>query len=75
MSGSNPFHVECVILSVRQPGVFQVELPNGHRLLGYVVRRERDQASNLKVGDRVEIELSAYDLSKGRVRPKKEETK
>jgi translation initiation factor IF-1 len=57
---------------VREAGVFRVELPNRHRLLGYVVRREREMVSHLRVGDRVEVEVSPYDLSKGRVRLEKE---
>lgn len=73
MAGANPFRVEGVVVSVWQPGVCQVELPNGHRLLGYVVRRERDESSALVAGERVEVELSPYDLSKGRIRLKKEE--
>jgi len=73
VAGTNPFRVEGVIVSMGEPGVFLVELPNRHQLLGYVVRREREMASHLRVGDRVEVEVSPYDLSKGRVRLKKEE--
>ena len=73
MAGTNPFRVEGVIVSVKESGVFLVELPNRHQLLGYVVRREREKTSHLRVGDRVEVEMSPYDLSKGRVRWKKEE--
>ena len=72
MAVANPFRVEGVIVSVWQRGVYQVELANGHRLLGYVVRRERDALSVAGLGDHVEVELSPYDLSKGRVRLKKE---
>ena len=73
MAGTNPFRVDGVILTVRAPGLFLVELPNRHRLLGFVVSREREQASHLRVGDCVKLEVSPYDLSKGRVRLKKEE--
>jgi translation initiation factor IF-1 len=73
VAGTNPFRVEGVIVSVRESGIFLLELPNRHQLLGYVVRREREKATHLRVGDRVEVEVSPYDLSKGRVRLKKEE--
>jgi len=73
VAGTNPFRVEGVIVTVREPGLVVVELPNRHRLLGYGVRRERERMSHLRVGDRVEVEVSPYDLSKGRVRWKKEE--
>jgi translation initiation factor IF-1 len=61
--------VEGVIVSVLQPGLFQVELPNGHRLIGYTTRREREALAGVVAGSRVKLELSPYDLSKGRVRP------
>jgi len=65
----NPFHVECMIAGVVQPGVYVVELSNGHRLVGYAVRRDREWAMGLKLGERVTVECSPYDLSKGRLRP------
>ena len=68
MSGDDPFHVEGVIVEVLQPGLFCVELSNGHRLLAYGRRRDRDWLLGLSTGQRVNLELSAYDLSKGRIR-------
>ncbi len=72
MCDDNPFELEGLIVYVRQPGVYDLELPNGHRLLGYVVRRDRDLVTDLRVGSRVKVEVSPCDLSKGRVRMKKE---
>jgi translation initiation factor IF-1 len=71
VAGTNPFDVEGVIVGVLQPGVFRVALSNGHQLIGYVVRRERDWGLGLGPSDRVRIECTPYDLSKGRVRPGK----
>lgn len=68
MSGTEAFCVEGMIVTVRQPGLFDVELANGHRLLGYVTRRERERLAGAAVGHRVRVELSPCDLSKGRVR-------
>ena len=68
MPSSSAFHVEGVISRVIQPGVYRVDLPNGHRLLGYVVRRERARWAGLKPGQKVKLDLSPYDLSKGRIR-------
>jgi translation initiation factor IF-1 len=65
---SSAFHVEGVIVRVIQPGVYRVELPNGHELLGYVTRRDRARMAGLVSGQKVELELSPFDLSKGRVR-------
>lgn len=72
MCDDDPFRLEGIVVHVRQLGVYELDLPNGHRLLGYVVQRERNLVSDLRVGDRVEVEVSPCDLSKGRVRMKKE---
>jgi translation initiation factor IF-1 len=40
---------------------------NGHRLLGHVSRRRRQEAGALKPGDKVDLEMSAFDFSKGRI--------
>jgi len=46
---------------------FRVELPNGHRLLAHVPRRQQIEAEGLAVGQRVAIEISPFDLSKGSI--------
>ena len=73
MPDTNPFRLGGVIVCVKEPGVYVLALPNGHNLLGYVIRRDRGLTSDLGVGDRVEVEVSPCDLSKGRLRVKKEE--
>ena len=47
--------------------LFTVELANGHRLLGHVPKRGREAAAKLALGDKVRLEVSPFDLSKGRV--------
>jgi translation initiation factor IF-1 len=44
-----------------------VALANGHRLLGHVSSRQRLKAEGLEVGDRVNLEMSPFDFSKGRI--------
>jgi len=44
-----------------------VELANGHRLVGHVPRRERLRGLSLMVGMTVAVEVSPYDLSEGRM--------
>ena len=46
-------------------GVYRVELPNGHRILGYGSRKIRASGAGLAVGDRVNVEMSPFDMSKG----------
>ena len=70
MSGRSAYCVEGVIVASLAPGVFRVELPNGHCLVGYGFRRDREELLGLNLSDRVQVELAPYDLSKGRIRPK-----
>jgi translation initiation factor IF-1 len=46
---------------------FRVELPNGHRLFGFGLRRMREAVAALAAGDRVILDLSPCDFSKGRI--------
>jgi translation initiation factor IF-1 len=66
------FRVIAEVAEVLNPGLFRVRLGNGHRLIGHVSRRDQPSLRELKTGDRVWVELSPYDLSKGRVRQKVE---
>jgi len=47
--------------------LFRVALVNGHRLLGHVSGRRRYEAAALKAGDKVNLEMSPFDFSKGRI--------
>ena len=58
---------EGVIVAVLPEAKFRVELANGHRFLGYGLRRERTRLGRLKTGDRVSVAMSPCDLSKGRI--------
>lgn len=50
------------------PGTqFIVELENGHRITGHISGKMRKHYIRLVPGDRVEVELSPYDLEKGRI--------
>ena len=47
--------------------IFKVELENGHSVLGYISGRMRKNYIRLVPGDKVEVELTPYDLTKGRI--------
>jgi translation initiation factor IF-1 len=48
------------------PGtVFRVELPNGHRILAHLSGRMRLNFIRIDAGDKVKLEMSPFDLSKG----------
>lgn len=46
---------------------FMVELENGHRVIGYLSGRMRKNYIRVALGDVVSVEMSPYDLSRGRV--------
>ena len=67
MAGEDAFRVEGAVIDALGGGRFRVELPNGHRLLGFCRRDARATAAGLKPGDKVILKLSPCDLSKGRI--------
>ena len=48
-------------------GMFRVALDNGHETLGYTSGKMRRYRIRMAPGDRVKIELSPYDLTRGRI--------
>jgi len=56
-----------VVEVLKEATLFRVELVNGHRLLGHVSKRRRTEAGELKPGDKVNLEMSPFDFSKGRI--------
>ena len=55
---------------VREPlpnAMFNVELPNGHKVLAHISGKIRLHFNKILPGDRVLVELSPYDLSRGRI--------
>jgi len=48
-------------------GMFKIQLENGHEALGYTAGKMRRYRIKIFPGDRVKLELSPYDLSRGRI--------
>lgn len=59
--------VEGKIVAVLAGTMFRVELPNGHLVLAHISGKMRKRFIKLTVGDRVKMEMSPYDLTKGRI--------
>ena len=59
--------VEGVVMESLPNAMFRVELANGHRVLAHISGRIRVHYIRILPGDRVLIELSPYDLSRGRI--------
>ena len=47
--------------------MFRVELDNGHQVLGHISGKMRKMYIRIMPGDRVRVELSPYDLTRGRI--------
>ena len=68
MPGKNAIRLEGTVVEVlKEAALFRVQLVNGHRLLGHVSSRRRLEAGALKPGDKVNLEMSPFDFSKGRI--------
>lgn len=55
------------ILEKLPNAMFRVKLDNGHEILAHIAGKIRKNNINIYVGDRVDVELSVYDVSKGRI--------
>jgi translation initiation factor IF-1 len=61
------FTVEGIVTEAFPAGKFNVELDNGHELTGYISGKMRRYNIRMLLGDRVKVELSPYDLDRGRI--------
>ena len=59
--------VEGTVIEPLPNAMFQVELENGHKVLAHVSGKIRMNFIKIIPGDRVTVELSPYDLSRGRI--------
>ena len=59
--------VEGEVTESLRNGLFRIELDNGHQTTGYIAGRMRRYRIRILPGDRVKVELSAYDLDRGRI--------
>ncbi|MFA6320718.1 MAG: translation initiation factor IF-1 [Candidatus Omnitrophota bacterium] len=59
--------VEGKVLETLPNAMFRVELPNGHKVLAHVSGKMRMNFIRILPGDMVTLELSPYDLSRGRI--------
>jgi translation initiation factor IF-1 len=59
--------VEGTVLEPLPNAMFRVELDNGHKVLAHISGKMRMHYIRILPGDRVTVELSPYDLSRGRI--------
>lgn len=67
MSKQDVIEVEGRVTEAYPNAVFEVELQNGHKILAHISGKLRMNFIRILPGDRVTIELSPYDLNRGRI--------
>ena len=67
MAKEDAIEVEGTIIEPLPNAMFQVELDNGHKVLAHISGKMRMHYIKILPGDRVTVELSPYDLTRGRV--------
>ncbi len=67
MSKEEAIRVEGTVVETLPNAMFRVELEGGHRVLAHISGKMRMHYIRILPGDKVSLELSPYDLSRGRI--------
>lgn len=67
MAKDEPIKVEGVVMETLPNAMFKVELENKHQVLAHISGKMRMHFIKILPGDKVTLELSPYDLSRGRI--------
>lgn len=67
MANKEKLEVEGTVTELLPNTQFKVELDNGHKVLAYLSGRMRKYYIRILLGDRVRVEMTPYDLTRGRI--------
>ncbi|NLW78825.1 MAG: translation initiation factor IF-1 [Ruminococcaceae bacterium] len=67
MSKEDVIEIEGVVSEAMPNAMFKVELENGHQILAHISGKLRMNFIRILPGDKVTVEMSPYDLTKGRI--------
>jgi translation initiation factor IF-1 len=67
MSKEEAIEVEGTVLEPLPNAMFRVELDNGHKILAHISGKMRMHFIRILSGDKVKVQLSPYDLTRGRI--------
>lgn len=67
MSKADVIEIEGTVVEKLPNTMFQVELENGHKVLAHISGKLRQNFIRILPGDKVTMEMSPYDLTKGRI--------
>jgi translation initiation factor IF-1 len=65
--GDDLLKLDGVVKEVLPATMYRVELENGHKILAHISGKMRKYFIRISTGDRVQVEMSTYDLTKGRI--------
>jgi len=67
MAKEDHIELEGTVIDTLPNTTFKVELENGHQVIAHISGRMRKHYIRILTGDKVRVELTPYDLSKGRI--------
>jgi translation initiation factor IF-1 len=67
MSGEAKIEMDGEVKEALGGGMFRVQLDNGHELIAYTAGKMRRYRIRMAPGDRISVQVSPYDLSRGRI--------
>jgi translation initiation factor IF-1 len=67
MAKDDVIELEGVVIETLPNAMFQVELSNGHKILAHISGKLRMNFIRILPGDKVTVEMSPYDLTRGRI--------
>jgi translation initiation factor IF-1 len=67
MAGKSTIRLQATVIDALPNAMFNVELENGHRILAHVSGKMRMHFIRILPGDTVTVEMSPYDLNRGRI--------
>lgn len=67
MAKQSSIKIDGVIVEALPNATFRVQLENGHEILAHISGKMRMHYIKILTGDRVSLEISPYDLTKGRI--------
>ena len=67
MAKDDVIELEGTVVEALPNAMFQVELPNGHKILAHISGKLRMNFIRIFPGDKVTVQMSPYDLTRGRI--------
>lgn len=67
MAKDDVIELEGTVVEALPNAMFQVELPNGHKILAHISGKLRMNFISILPGDKVTVQMSPYDLTRGRI--------